>query len=99
MIYKICRIVEVLPSDDGLVRTVKICYLNPPSRKQKFITVDVRRLSLIYSTKGENSATDHTNEGSSASSKSTNPKGSSVGNKKGKPGSPAGLHSSVVVVL
>ena len=68
--------------------------------------MNVRRLSLIYSTKEENSATDHTLQGSSASDKlpqstnpTTDPNKSRVGNMKGKSGSAAGFQSNIIVVL
>ena len=38
---------EAIPGKDKLVHTVTVQYLNLPSRKKKWTTVDVQRLSLI----------------------------------------------------
>ena len=76
VLYKICRIIEAIPSKDGCVRTVKVCYLNPPSKKRKIICIDVRRLSLIQSICDQKCDPDHMFLGKSASKKlplSTNP--------------------------
>ena len=54
--------------------------------------VDVRRLSLIYSTNGDKSATDHTNEGSSGG-------GNPVKHHSQTHSSEAGPSSGVVVLL
>ena len=46
--YKYCRVHKLFPSErDSKVRTVEIKYFNSPSKKAKYSTVDVRKLSLI----------------------------------------------------
>ena len=46
--YKYCRVHKLVPSErDSKVRTVEVKYYNSPSKKAKYSTVDVRKLSLI----------------------------------------------------
>ena len=45
--YKYCRVTKLVPSRDKRTRTVEVKYFNSPSKKAKFTTVDVRKLSLI----------------------------------------------------
>merc|ERR1712105_419046 len=46
--YKYCRVSKIVPSlRDNKVRTVEVKYYNAPSKKAKYTTVDVRKLSLI----------------------------------------------------
>ena len=46
--YKYCRVSKTAPSQrDNKVRTVEVKYYNAPSKKAKYSTVDVRKLSLI----------------------------------------------------
>ena len=46
--YKYCHIHKLIPSErDSKVCTVEIKYYNSPSKKPKYSTVDVRKLSLI----------------------------------------------------
>ena len=43
-----CRVHKIVPSlRDNKVRTVEVKYFNSPSKKAKYSTVDVRKLSLI----------------------------------------------------
>ena len=85
LIHKLCKIVDVHPSVDGLIQTVSVTYLNLLSRKKKILVVDVRRLSLIYTT-------NHTNEGSSGG-------GNPVKHRSQTHSSEAGPSSGVVVLL
>ena len=46
--YKYCRVNKLVPSErDSKVRTVEVKYFNSPSKKAKYSTVDLRKLSLI----------------------------------------------------
>ena len=46
--YKYCRVHRIIPSErDNKVCIVEIKYYNSPSKKAKYSTVDVRKLSLI----------------------------------------------------
>ena len=45
-VYKYCKVLEVIESQDGLVRKVKVEY-RIPSLKKKEACVDIRRLVLL----------------------------------------------------
>merc|ERR1711867_325871 len=45
-VYKYCKVIEVIESEDGLVRKVKVEY-RIPSLKKKEACVDIRRLVLL----------------------------------------------------
>ena len=45
-VYKYCKVIEVIESEDGLIRKVKIEY-RIPSLKKKEICVDIKRLVLL----------------------------------------------------
>ena len=45
-VYKYCKVVNVLESEDGLVRRVIVEY-RIPSLKQKQVFVDIRRLVIL----------------------------------------------------
>ena len=45
-VYKYCKVVRVLESDDGLVRRVIVEY-RIPSLKKKQVCVDIRRLVIL----------------------------------------------------
>ena len=45
-VYKYCKVVRVLESEDGLVRRVIVEY-RIPSLKQKQVCVDIRRLDIL----------------------------------------------------
>ena len=45
-VYKYCKVVRVLESDDGLVRRVIVEY-RIPSLKEKQVCVDIRRLVIL----------------------------------------------------
>ena len=46
LVYKYCKVVGVLESDDGLVRRVIVEY-RIPSLKEKQVCVDIRRLVIL----------------------------------------------------
>ena len=45
-VYKYCKVVKVLESNDGLVRRVIVEY-RIPSLKEKQVCVDIRRLIIL----------------------------------------------------
>ena len=45
--YKYCKVVEVTPDKDGLVRKVTVLYFNIPSLKAKRKEVNVRCLTVL----------------------------------------------------
>ena len=45
-VYKYCKVIQILWSDDGLVRRVMVEY-RIPSLKKKQVCVEVRRLVIL----------------------------------------------------
>ena len=58
--YKYCKVIDLIPSRDNLIRTVKVAYFNSPSKVRKEVIADVRRLTLIQALSDQSTDTDYT---------------------------------------